>query len=125
MKIHVNGVKNERVYFTTEYGEGNGIWKSKTIPLEKDYFVEFDIADKYQYIDISVNCNNQYQIGSAENKVCLTMLLLQYDMQGCASFQFGDSVVELETSYDERFLKLINSYLDIYVTDLYLYDEFE
>jgi len=125
MKICVNEMKNERVSFTTEYGVGRGIWKSKNSPARKDYFVEFDITDKYRYEDISVSNFKQYRMESTENRMRLTMLLLEYDEQGCASFRFGDSIVELETYYDERFLALVNSYLDIYVGNLYLYDEFE
>ena len=125
MKICINGLKKERVYFTTEYGVGRGIWKSKNSPVRKDYFVEFDIADTCCYEDISVSNFKQYRMESTEDRMCLTMLLMEYDEQGCASFRFGDSIVELETYYDEKFLALVNSYLDIYTGKLYLYDEFE
>lgn len=125
MKIRVNSIKNERVSFTTEYGKGKGIWKSNNKPLEKEYFVEFDIIDKYRYEDISISCDKWCQMECEENRMRLTMLLLQYDEQGCASFRLGDSIVELETYYDERFLALVNSYLDICTENLYLYDELE
>ena len=125
MKICINGLKKERVYFTTEYGVGRGIWKSKNSPVRKDYFVEFDIADTYCYEDISVSNFKQYRMESTEDRMCLTMLLMEYDEQGCASFRLGDSIVELETYYDERFLALVNSYLDICTENLYLYDELE
>ena len=96
MKICINGLKKERVYFTTEYGVGRGIWKSKNSPVRKDYFVEFDIADTCCYEDISVSNFKQYRMESTEDRMCLTMLLMEYDEQGCASFRFGDSIVELD-----------------------------
>lgn len=57
--------------------------------------MEFDITEKYRYEDISASNFKQYRMESTENRMRLTMLLLEYDEQGCASFRFGDSIVEL------------------------------
>ena len=64
-----------------------------------------------------------YQIDIYNGKVCLTLLLLEYDEFGCATFRFGDSIIEIETSFDERFGKLVNSYVTVYVEKLDIYDE--
>lgn len=39
------------------------------------------------------------------------------------SIRFGDSIIEIETIYDERFYDLKNSYVTIYVEKLNIYDQ--
>lgn len=46
-----------------------------------------------------------------------------YDENGCATFKIGDSIVEIETNYDERFYILKNLYVTILVEKLNIYDE--
>ena len=58
-----------------------------------------------------------------DEKIQLTLLLLEYDEDGCATFRFGDSIIEIETNYDERFCVLKNLYITILVEKLNFYDE--
>ncbi len=58
-----------------------------------------------------------------DGKNQLTLLLLEYDEDGCATFQLGDSIIEIETAYDERFYALMNSYITLFVEKINVYDE--
>ena len=123
MIIHIDKVVKEQVYFTTEYGQGEGVWQSENKPVEKDYFVEFDIEGLYEFADICKASKKQFQIKMLNGKVNLTLLLLEYDNNGCATFRFGDSLIEMESKFDNRFLLLVNSYVTVCVKRLCLYDE--
>ena len=41
----------------------------------------------------------------------------------CATFRFGDAIIEIETNFDELFYAMKNSYLTISVEKLNIYDE--
>ena len=49
--------------------------------------------------------------------------MLEYDEDGCATCQLGDSIIEIETAYDERFYALMNSYITLFVEKINVYDE--
>lgn len=49
--------------------------------------------------------------------------MLEYDEDGCATFQFGNEIIKIETNFDERFYALKNSYVTISVEKLNIYDE--
>lgn len=123
MKIYVDKVLNESVYFSTEYGNGKGIWRSASKPIEKEYFVELDIDILCNYSDFTDSIIEEYQMKICDEKILLNLLLLEYDQFGCATFQFGDTIIEIETNYDERFFALENSYVTILVEKLNIYDE--
>lgn len=123
MKIFIDKVLNETVYISTDYGRGKGVWKGENKPTEKEYFVEFDIDTIYNYSDITISEAAEYQIKICAGKVYLTLLLLEYDELGCATFRFGNCIIEIETNYDKRFLELKNVYVIIAVETLNIYDE--
>lgn len=64
-----------------------------------------------------------HEMNSMDTTKFHLLLLLEYDEDGCAIFQFGDSIIEIETNFDERFYAMKNSYLTISVEKLNLYDE--
>ena len=122
MKIYVEKILNEVVYFSTDYGKAKGIWKGNR-PIEKEYYVEMDVDMLCDY-DCLILCDiKEYHIEMVDENIQLTLLLLEYDEDGCATFQFGDSIIEIETIFDERFYALKNSYLTICVEKLNIYDE--
>ncbi len=123
MKIFVDKVLDENIYFSTDYGKAKGIWKSDNIPIEKEYYVELDIERRYDYDELIVSEMKEYQIKILDENIQLTLLLLEYDEDGCATFRFGDSIIEIETIFDERFYDLKNSYVTIYVEKLNIYDQ--
>lgn len=123
MKIYVEKVLNEIVYFSTDYGKAKGIWKGNNRPIEKEYYVEVDVDMLCDYDDLILCDTKEYQIKMVDEDIQLTLLLLEYDEDGCATFQFGDSIIEIETNFDERFYALKNLYLTIYVEKLNIYDE--
>ena len=43
MKIYVEKVLDEFVYFSTDYGNAKGIWKGNNRPIDKVYYIEMDI----------------------------------------------------------------------------------
>ena len=43
MKIYVEKVLDEVVYFSTDYGRAKGIWKGNNISTNKVYYIEMDI----------------------------------------------------------------------------------
>lgn len=123
MKIYVDKVLNEFIYFSTNYGKAKGIWKGKSRPIEKVYYVELDIDRLYNYDDFILSKIKGYQMKIKDEKIQLTLLLLEYNEDGCATFRFGDSIIEIETNYDDRFCALKNSYVTILVEKLNIYDE--
>lgn len=72
---------------------------------------------QYNYDDSIVSKTKEYQM----KKIQLTLLFLEYD--GCATFRFDDSIIEIETNFDERFCALKNLYVTIFVEELNIYDE--
>lgn len=123
MKIYVEKVSDEVVYFSTDYGKAKGLWKGNNRPIEKAYYVEMDIEMLCDY-DYFVLCDmKEYHIEMVDENIQLTLLLLEYDEDGCATFQFGDTIIEIETNFDERFYALKNSFLTICVEELNIYDE--
>ncbi len=123
MKIFINRILDKQIYFSTDYGEGRGIWKEDTRPFQKEYFVEFDISKLYSYKELIISKTEEYKIGIYDNKINLTLLLTGYDEYGCATFQFGNSIIEIETNYDNQILALIGKYIVILVENLDIYDE--
>lgn len=123
MKIIVDKIIGENVYFSTEYGNGKGIWKSHNKPIKKEYFVELDIDMLHNYDDFSYSKIEAYQMKICDEKILLSIILLEYDEFGCATFRLGDSIIEIETNYDIRFLELKNSYVTVLVEKLNIYDE--
>lgn len=123
MKIYVEKVLNEIVYFSTDYGKAKGIWQGSNKPIEKEYYVEMDVDRLCDYDDLIIGDMKKYQIKMEDENIQLTLLLLEYDKDGCATFKFGDSIIEIETNFDERFYALKNSYVTICVEKLNVYDE--
>ena len=123
MKIYVEKVLDEVVYFSTDYGKAKGIWQGNNRPIDKVYYVEMDI-DKLCDYDSFVLCDTkEYYIEMVDENIQFTLLLLEYDEDGCATFRFGDAIIEIETNFDERFYAMKNSYLTISVEKLNIYDE--
>ncbi len=123
MKIVIDKILDENIYFSTDYGMAKGIWKGDNRPIQKEYYVELDIDGLYSYDNVFVNNTKEYQMRIFDGKNQLTLLLLEYDEDGCAIFQLGDSIIEIETAYDERFYALMNSYITLFVEKLNVYDE--
>lgn len=123
MKIDIEQVANNYVYFATKYGKGKGIWKDSAKPEEKEYFAEFDIETVYHYDDLCVSDRKECQINICNNQNMLTMQLIEYDESGCATFQLGESIIEIETVYDKRFTTLLNLYVTLMVENLNIYNE--
>ena len=100
MKIVIDKILDENIYFSTDYGMAKGIWKGANRPIQKEYYVELDIDGLYSYDNVFVNNTKEYQMRIIDGKNQLTLLLLEYDEDGCATFQLGDSIIEIETAYD-------------------------
>lgn len=123
MKIYVEKVLDEFVYFSTDYGWAKGIWKGNTISINKVYYIEMDIDMLCDYDSFVLCDSKEYYIEMVDENIQLTLLLLEYDEDGCATFQFGNEIIEIETNFDERFYALKNSYVTISVEKLNIYDE--
>ena len=123
MKIYVDQVFNKIIYFSTAYGNARGIWRGVNRPNKREYFVELDIDIKYNYDDFMVSKVKEYQIKIVDYKTYLTLLFLEYDEFGCATFRLGDSIIEIETNIDDRFLALKNLFVIVSVEKINRYDE--
>lgn len=123
MKIYVEKVLDEVVYFSTDYGRAKGIWKGNNISTNKVYYIEMDIDMLCDYDSFVLCDSKEYYIEMVDENIQLTLLLLEYDEDGCATFQFGNEIIEIETNFDERFYALKNSYVTISVEKLNIYDE--
>ena len=123
MKIYVEKVLDEVVYFSTDYGRAKGIWKGNNISTNKVYYIEMDIDMLFDYDSFVLCDSKEYYIEMVDENIQLTLLLLEYDEDGCATFQFGNEIIEIETNFDERFYALKNSYVTISVEKLNIYDE--
>jgi len=123
MKINIEKVTNGKIYFSTAFGKANGAWKGLNDPVEKEYYVEFDVEGIYCYSDFIIGVNKEYKIKIIDGEIQITLLLLEYDDDGCATFKFGETIIEIETKYDERFLALKDAYVTLFVDNLNIYDE--
>ena len=123
MKIYVEKELDEFVYFSTDYGRAKGICKGNTISINKVYYIEMDIDMLCDYDSFVLCDSKEYYIEMVDENIQLTLLLLEYDEDGCATFQFGNEIIEIETNFDERFYALKNSYVTISVEKLNIYDE--
>ena len=61
-------------------------------------------------------------MGICEKGTVLTLLLMEYEESGCATFRMGDSIIEMETNYDIRFKALEGTYVSVYVKQLEIYE---
>lgn len=122
MKIHIDKILNERIYFSTDYGMVKGIWKENNQPVKEDYDVELDVEKIYDYNDLVICDKKEYKIQMLGEKIQLTLLLSDYAENGEAVFRLGDSIMIIETNYDKRFYELKNSFVTILVEQLYIYD---
>lgn len=123
MKIYVDQVFNKIIYFSTAYENARGIWRGVNRPNKREYFVELDIDIKYNYDDFMVSKVKEYQMKIVDDKTYLTLLFLEYDEFGCATFRLGDSIIEIETNIDDRFLALKNLFVIVSVEKINIYDE--
>lgn len=122
MKIVINEIHEDNVQFSSEYGIGRGIWKDEMPQINQEYFVEFEIRNIFDINEVRVSKSERCSLESVNGKNLLTMQLIDYDDEGCATFMLGDSIVDIETKYNGRFLELKNQYLTFMVKDLYLYN---
>lgn len=122
MKIVINDIHEDNVQFSSKYGIGRGIWKDEMPQTNQEYFVEFEIRNVFDINEVKVSKSERCSLEFVNGKNLLTMQLIDYDDEGCATFMFGDSIVDVETKYDGRFLELKNQYLTFIVKDLYLYN---
>ena len=115
--MHISDVylcKNRQIALTKNGKEyGNLVLQDKTGTID----------GLYSYDNVFVNNTKEYQMRIIDGKNQLTLLLLEYDEDGCATFQLGDSIIEIETAYDERFYALMNSYITLFVEKINVYDE--
>ena len=123
MKIVIDKVLDKNIYFSTDYGMAKGIWKGTNRPIQKEYCVELDIDGLYSYDNVFVNNTKEYQMRIFDGKNQLTLLLLEYDEDGCATFQLGDSIIEIENVYAQLFYALKNYYITLFIEKLNVYDE--
>lgn len=121
MKIKVDYVFDNNVQFTSNYGVGIGKLIDVVPQLNQDYYVEFEIREIFSILDFNVVDTEKSIIKRVNDKLLLTMQLIDYEDTGCASFMLGDTVIDIETKYHDDFKKLINKYLSLQVADLYLY----
>lgn len=122
MKIVINDIYEDNVQFSSEYGMGRGIWKDEMPQINQEYFVEFEIRNIFDINEVRVSKSERCSLESVNEKNLLTMQLIDYADDGCATFMLGDSIVDIETKYNGRFLELKNQYLTFMVKDLYLYN---
>ena len=121
MTVKITKTQENTVWFSSEYGMGKGFCKDEFMQAGQEYLVEFEIGDTLTTNGIIVSEEEKCKSEIVGNVTELTMKLIDYEDDGCASFAFGDSVVLIETKYDERFLQLIDRYLTFKTEKIYLY----
>ena len=68
MKIVIDKILDENIYFSTDYGMAKGIWKGANRPIQKEYYVELDIDGLYSYDNVFVNNTKEYQMRIIDGK---------------------------------------------------------
>ena len=121
MKINVDNINNNVVSFSSEFGNGLGIWVGEYPHLNKEYHVEFEIRKTIKKNDVHLSESNTGSIEVVNDRNLLTMQLIDYENTGCATFLLGDLIVDIETQYDLFFPSVKNKFLEICIDDLYIY----
>lgn len=62
MKIYVEKVLDEAVYFSIDYGKAKGKWKGNNRPTDKVYYVEMDIDTLCDYESFVLCDTKEYHI---------------------------------------------------------------
>lgn len=75
MKIYVEKVLDEVVYFSTDYGNAKGIWKGNNRPIDKVYYVEMDIDMLCDYESFVLCDTKEYHIEMVNGNIQISFRL--------------------------------------------------
>lgn len=123
MVIEIKLISVNQVSFISKYGCAIGTWKDEIAPEEKVYNVEIDIVQLIKYNDIRVGDSNEPRIESVLGGILISGLLIEYDVDGCATLRLGDTLIEVETEFDANFSYICGQYISFMVSKIDIYDE--
>lgn len=123
MEVTIKSIEGNRVEFESPYGSAIGIWKDEILVNKRKYSVELDITELIKYDDIKLSSNNEPRIELNSNGILIVGLLVEYNTDGCAILKLGDSLIEIETIFNEAFSSMCGYYILFVVSEIYLYDE--
>lgn len=122
VEIKVKQIKKSLVSFSSKYGNAVGIWKDDDAPTLKKYDVELTINDVIECALIQEINAIESKLELCGEKIHIVALLSDYDGGGCATLRMGESIVEVETQYDEKFYSLCGNYISFDVNEIEIYD---
>lgn len=123
MEVIIKSIEGNRVEFESPYGSAIGIWEDEIQANQKKYSVELDIKEMIKYDDIKLSRINEPKIELNSNGVLICGMLVEYHVDGYAVLKLGDSLIAIETVFDEAFLSRCGCYILFVVPEIYLYDE--
>lgn len=123
MQVIVKSIEGNSVGFESPYGSAIGIWEDEVPANKKEYSVELDINEIVKYNDIKLSRDNKPKIEMNSKGILICGLLVEYNVDGYAVLKLGDSLIGIETIFDEAFLSMCGYYILFIVPEIYLYDE--
>ena len=123
MKVMIKSIEGNRVEFESPYGSAIGIWEDAILADKKEFSVELDIKEVIKYDDIKLSRINEPKIELNSNGVLICGMLVEYNADGYAVLKLGDSLIAIETVFNEAFPPMCGCYILLVVSQIYLYDE--
>lgn len=124
MKVRVVDVKEENTKnittFSTDFGIAQAIWEGEAPLIEKEYFVELEIAGVLKWEkDIVKSGNSQPIIETRDDITYINGCLESIDDDGYTVIRIGESIICLEAEGDAY---PIGTFVEIQINSITLYN---
>lgn len=121
MRVTIQSVELDYVYFDTGFGIVKGVWRSTGNPEQREYQVELKPNAVYSYDDFRVSETREYHTEIIDGKNVMTLLLLHCVTSSVLHFQFGNSVIRVTVKNDNHFWHLQNEYVTVAIESFDIY----
>ena len=99
MKILIEKIDGNIVYYKTKYGESQGEWADDPLPtVNQETFVELDADEIFKKnVNIFVEKEDDYKMYLSEEGIVFVGNLESIDDDGITALRIGDSILLIET----------------------------
>ena len=122
MKIEIINTKNKTIFFKSEYGYAEGIWKSLEKPMIGNYSVEFSSDDIVDYSQIKKNSILLYELRTVDGETFISGCVDEI-FEDLISVRVGDSYIDFESNIDFTEYYFVGDFITVKTINLCIYDE--